>query len=61
VKAIILVEHDMDLVAEYSTRIVAIQAGRVLADRPPADFFSDPEIVAAIVGKRVGRLAEGRA
>jgi branched-chain amino acid transport system ATP-binding protein len=60
VKAIILVEHDMDLVAEYSTRIVAIQSGRVLADRPPADFFSDPGIVAAIVGKRVGRLAQGR-
>ena len=57
VKAIILVEHDMDLVAEYSTRIVAIQAGRVLADRAPDAFFSDPEIIAAIVGKRVGRLA----
>ena len=59
VKAIILVEHDMDLVAEYSTRIVAIQAGKVLADRAPDAFFSDPEIITAIVGKRVGRLAEG--
>ena len=35
VKAIILVEHDMDLVAEYSSRIVALQGGKVLADRPP--------------------------
>jgi branched-chain amino acid transport system ATP-binding protein len=51
VKAIILVEHDMDLVAEYSSRIVALQAGKVLADRPPAEFFADPEIVAAVVGK----------
>jgi len=58
VKAIILVEHDMDLVAEYSSRIVALQAGRVLADRAPAEFFSDPEIIAAIVGKRVGKLAK---
>ena len=58
VKAIILVEHDMDLVAEYSTRIVALTGGKVLADRPPAAFFSDPEIVAAIVGKMVGRLAK---
>jgi branched-chain amino acid transport system ATP-binding protein len=57
VKAIILVEHDMDLVAEYSSRIVALQGGKVLADRAPADFFSDPEIVAAIVGKRVGKVA----
>ena len=57
VKAIILVEHDMDLVAEYSSRIVAIQAGRVLADRKPDDFFADPELIAAIVGKPVGRAA----
>ena len=59
VKAIILVEHDMDLVAEYSSRIVALQAGKVLADRPPEEFFADPEIIAAVVGKRVGRLAKG--
>jgi branched-chain amino acid transport system ATP-binding protein len=45
-------------VAEYSTRIVALPAGKVLADRPPKEFFGDPEIVAAIVGKRVGRLAK---
>jgi branched-chain amino acid transport system ATP-binding protein len=57
VKAIILVEHDMDLVAEYSSRIVALTAGRVLADRPPAQFFNDPEIIAAVVGKMVGKLA----
>lgn len=58
VKAIILVEHDMDLVAEYSSRIVALQGGRVLADRPPAQFFSDPEIIAAVVGKMVGKFAK---
>jgi len=57
VKAIILVEHDMDLVAEYSSRIVALQAGRVLADRAPAQFFGDPGIVAAIVGKMAGHRA----
>jgi branched-chain amino acid transport system ATP-binding protein len=56
VKAIILVEHDMDLVAEYSSRIVALTAGKVLADRAPAEFFADPAIVAAVVGKRVGKL-----
>lgn len=52
VKAIILVEHDMDLVAEYSTRIVALQEGRVLADLPPGEFFSDAAIVSAVVGKK---------
>lgn len=57
VKAIILVEHDMDLVAEYSTRIVALQAGRVLADRSPTEFFGDPDIIASIVGKMPAGLS----
>ena len=57
VKAIILVEHDMDLVADYSSRIVALQAGKVLADRTPADFFADADIIAAIVGKMGGKAA----
>ena len=55
VRAIILVEHDMDLVAEYSTRIVALKEGKVLADLAPDAFFREPEIVAAVVGK-LGRF-----
>lgn len=51
VKAIILVEHDMDLVAEYSDRIVALLGGRVLADQPAAAFFRNEEAVAAVVGR----------
>ncbi len=57
VQAIILVEHDMSLVAEYSTRIVALKEGRVLADRPADRFFNDPEMVAAVVGKLTAKLS----
>ena len=35
VQSILLVEHDMDLVAAYSQRIIALSEGRVLADLPP--------------------------
>ena len=52
VKAIILVEHDMDLVAAYSHRIIALAEGKVLADLPPGPFFSDPLIIETVVGKR---------
>jgi branched-chain amino acid transport system ATP-binding protein len=52
VKAIVLVEHDMDLVASYAHRIVALSEGRVLADLPPEPFFSDPHIIETVVGKR---------
>ena len=54
VKAIILVEHDMDLVAAYSQRIIALSEGRVLADLPPEKFFADPVIIDTVVGKRRG-------
>ena len=52
VRAVILIEHDMDLVAAYSQRIVALAEGKLLADLPPGPFFSDPHIVATVVGKR---------
>jgi branched-chain amino acid transport system ATP-binding protein len=54
VEAIILVEHDMDLVAAYSHRIIALSEGRVLADLPPEKFFADPVIIETVVGKRRG-------
>ncbi len=52
VKALILVEHDMDLVAAYSTRIVAIAQGKVFADLPPKPFFENPAVIEIVVGKR---------
>ncbi len=52
VEGIILVEHDMDLVAAYSHRVIALSEGKVLADLPPAKFFTDPMILETIVGKR---------
>jgi len=54
VKGIVLVEHDMDLVAAYSHRIVALSEGRMLADLPPDTFFADPALIAAVVGKPRG-------
>lgn len=52
IKALILVEHDMDLVAAYSTRIVAIAEGRLLADLPPQLFFENAAVIEIVVGKR---------
>ncbi len=54
VKAILLVEHDMDLVAAYSHRVVALSEGRVLADLPNAQFFADPHLIEVVIGKRRG-------
>jgi branched-chain amino acid transport system ATP-binding protein len=52
VQSILLVEHDMDLVAAYSQRIIALSEGRVLADLPPERFFADPQLIENVIGKR---------
>src|SRR5262249_12770337 len=52
VKGIVLVEHDMDLVAAYSNHIIALAGGKVLADLPPDRFFSDPHLIDTVVGRR---------
>ena len=54
VKGIVLVEHDMDLVAVYSSRIIALSEGQVLADLPPGEFFADPHLIETVIGKRRG-------
>ena len=52
VKGIVLVEHDMDLVAAYSHRIIALSEGKLLADLPPERFFADPHLIETVIGKR---------
>ena len=52
VRGIVLVEHDMDLVSAYSTRVIALAEGRVLADLPPKKFFADPQLIGTVIGKR---------
>jgi branched-chain amino acid transport system ATP-binding protein len=52
VQAIVLVEHDMDLVASYSHRVIALADGKVLADLPPDQFFAEPHLIETVIGKR---------
>jgi energy-coupling factor transport system ATP-binding protein len=40
---VVIISHDMALVAQYATRIVAMRAGRVLADGDPRSVFKVPE------------------
>jgi branched-chain amino acid transport system ATP-binding protein len=60
IRAIVQVEHDMDIVFAYSHRIIALHQGRVLADAAPDVLRADAEVVRTVLG--VARRAEpGRA
>jgi len=51
-KAIIQVEHDMDIVFGYSDRIIALHQGKVLADAAPAVIRADARVVDMVIGRR---------
>ena len=52
IKAIIQIEHDMDIVFGYSNRIIAVHNGRILADGSPASIRARADVMATIVGRQ---------
>ena len=47
---VLFVEHDMDIVTRYASRIVAFYSGRVLADGVPATVLADGEVKRYVTG-----------
>jgi branched-chain amino acid transport system ATP-binding protein len=47
----IFVEHDVDIVSQYATRVAAWIAGRVAADGTPEQVLADPEIRKNVIGE----------
>lgn len=47
---VLFVEHDMDVVARYTDRVLAFYEGRIIADGPPATVLDDVEVRRYVIG-----------
>jgi branched-chain amino acid transport system ATP-binding protein len=48
---IALIEHDMGVVMDISDRVIVLDYGRKIADGPPDEVRTSPEVIAAYLGE----------
>jgi len=46
----VLVEHDMEVVTDISTRVIVLDFGRKIAEGPPEEVKKHPEVIRAYLG-----------
>ena len=50
--SILFVEHDMEIVEKFSSRVVAFYNGEILADGTPISVLNQKDVIKYIVGKK---------
>jgi ABC-type branched-subunit amino acid transport system ATPase component len=48
---VLFIEHDMDLVFRFASRVIVMVGGRVLLEGTPAEIAADPRVRAVYLGK----------
>ena len=49
--AVLFIEHDMELVFRFASRVVVMVGGSILVEGTPAEIASDPQVRAVYLGK----------
>jgi branched-chain amino acid transport system ATP-binding protein len=48
--AVLMIEHDMDLVFRFAKRVVVLAAGEIIFEGPPSDVAADDRVREAYLG-----------
>ena len=48
---VLFVEHDMDIVERYASRVVAFYSGRIIADGAPGDALATDDVRRYVTGE----------
>jgi ABC-type branched-subunit amino acid transport system ATPase component len=51
---VLFIEHDMDLVFKFATRIIVLVGGRVLTEGTPEQIAADPQVREVYLGRGPG-------
>ena len=52
--SILFIEHDMNLVFRFASRIIVMVGGRIMMEGSPAEIASDPRVREVYLGKGKG-------
>lgn len=49
---VLFIEHDMEIVERYVSRVIAFYQGRIICDETPQEALSDPDVQEFVIGVR---------
>lgn len=55
--SMVVIEHDMTLISSLCDRLIALELGRIIAEGPPDEVLSHPDVIASYLGTDAGAVA----
>jgi branched-chain amino acid transport system ATP-binding protein len=57
---VLFIEHDMEIIERYGSRVVAFAEGTILADGAPRDVLADEQVRRYVIGEALHRSSHAR-
>ena len=56
---VLFIEHDMELVFRFASRMIVLVGGRVLVEGTPHEIAADPQVRAVYLGRAMAKVPHG--